>query len=88
MVDFIVTLLQRACVGVDQVTDPSAESPVESQTLSMAMGLVATMLSGPQVLTPEAPHTNMLLCMMCFFLSVNLASGFLVIVQLYINDDR
>ncbi|KAG7231145.1 hypothetical protein INR49_027185 [Caranx melampygus] len=49
VVDFIVTLLQRACVGLDQATDPSAETPVESQTLSMAMGLVATLLSGPQL---------------------------------------
>uniref|UniRef100_A0A4W6F2A2 Transport and golgi organization 6 homolog n=1 Tax=Lates calcarifer TaxID=8187 RepID=A0A4W6F2A2_LATCA len=49
VVDFIVSLIQRACVGLDQVTDPGLVNPVESQTLSMAMGLVATLLSGPQL---------------------------------------
>lgn len=47
----MVSLLQRACVGLDQATGPCLENPVESQTLSMGMGLVATLLSGPQVLT-------------------------------------
>lgn len=45
-----MSLFQRACVGLDQATDPSLGNPVESQTLSMAMGLVATLLSEPQVL--------------------------------------
>nr|XP_019964576.1 PREDICTED: transport and Golgi organization protein 6 homolog [Paralichthys olivaceus] len=49
VVDFIVTLVQRACVGLDQVTEPSLENPIESQTLSMGMGLVATLLSGPEL---------------------------------------
>lgn len=48
VVDFIVSLLQRACVGLDQDNCPSLGSPVDSQTLSMGMGLVATLLSGPQ----------------------------------------
>lgn len=50
VVDFMVTLLQRACLGLDQANGPSLGNPVENQTLSMGMGLVATMLSGPQVL--------------------------------------
>ncbi|XP_008302694.1 transport and Golgi organization protein 6 homolog, partial [Stegastes partitus] len=49
VVDFMVSLLQRACVGLDQATGPRVGNPVESQTLSMGMGLVATMLSGPQL---------------------------------------
>uniref|UniRef100_A0A8C6URG2 Transport and golgi organization 6 homolog (Drosophila) n=1 Tax=Neogobius melanostomus TaxID=47308 RepID=A0A8C6URG2_9GOBI len=49
VVDFIVSLLQRACMGLDDGPSSSCESPVESQTLSMAMGLVATLLSVPQV---------------------------------------
>lgn len=44
------SLLQRACVGLSKDTAPSPGNPVESQTLSMGMGLVATLLSGPQVL--------------------------------------
>uniref|UniRef100_A0AAV2KYW9 Transport and golgi organization 6 n=1 Tax=Knipowitschia caucasica TaxID=637954 RepID=A0AAV2KYW9_KNICA len=49
VVDFIFSLLQRACVGLS--VDPSSrcENPVDSQTLSMGMGLVATLLSVPQV---------------------------------------
>lgn len=49
----MVSLLQRACVGLDQASGPSLGNPVESQTLSMGMGLVATLLSGPQVVTAE-----------------------------------
>ncbi|XP_035011747.2 transport and Golgi organization protein 6 homolog [Hippoglossus stenolepis] len=49
VVDFIVTLVQRACAGLDRVTEPSPENPIESQTLSMGMGLVATLLSGPEL---------------------------------------
>uniref|UniRef100_A0A3Q3JTX1 RNA polymerase II assembly factor Rtp1 C-terminal domain-containing protein n=1 Tax=Monopterus albus TaxID=43700 RepID=A0A3Q3JTX1_MONAL len=54
VVDFMVCLLQRACVGLDQATEPSFGNPIESQTLSMGMGLVATLLSGPQVVTHSA----------------------------------
>lgn len=39
-------------MGLDQATGPCLGNPVESQTLSMGMGLVATLLSGPQVLNP------------------------------------
>ncbi|XP_037622900.1 transport and Golgi organization protein 6 homolog [Sebastes umbrosus] len=49
VVDFMVSLLQRACVGLDQATGPNRGNPVESQTLSMGIGLVATLLSGPQL---------------------------------------
>ncbi|KAJ3596004.1 hypothetical protein NHX12_002413, partial [Muraenolepis orangiensis] len=49
VVEFVGSLLQRACVGLDQASGSSAEHPVESQTLSMAMGLVATLLSEPQL---------------------------------------
>uniref|UniRef100_A0A8C7L8Y7 Transport and golgi organization 6 homolog n=1 Tax=Oncorhynchus kisutch TaxID=8019 RepID=A0A8C7L8Y7_ONCKI len=51
VVEFIVAMLQRACVGLDQVR--AAASPVETQTLSMGMGLVATLLSGPLPLSAE-----------------------------------
>lgn len=46
-------MIQRACVGLDQATDQSLGNPIESQTLSMGMGLVATLLSGPKVLITE-----------------------------------
>jgi len=42
VVGFIASMLQRACVSLERGTD----SPVESQTLSMGIGLVATLLSG------------------------------------------
>uniref|UniRef100_A0A3B5M3R8 Transport and golgi organization 6 homolog (Drosophila) n=1 Tax=Xiphophorus couchianus TaxID=32473 RepID=A0A3B5M3R8_9TELE len=45
VVDFMVSLLQRACVGLDGTSAPGVGNPVESQTLSMGMGLVATLLS-------------------------------------------
>lgn len=50
-------------MGLDQDPDPGLENPVESQTLSMAMGLVATLLSGPQVLatTPTLQCTVIIL---------------------------
>ena len=47
--EFVVSLLQRACAGLGQASGPTAEHPVESEALSMAMGLVATLLSEPQV---------------------------------------
>ncbi|XP_014877694.1 transport and Golgi organization protein 6 homolog [Poecilia latipinna] len=49
VVDFMVSLLQRACVGLDGASAPGVGNPVESQTLSMGMGLVATLLSAPQI---------------------------------------
>lgn len=49
VVGFIVSMLHRACVSLERGID----SPVESQTLSMGMGLVATLLSGAAELTPE-----------------------------------
>ncbi|KAF1387128.1 hypothetical protein PFLUV_G00102050 [Perca fluviatilis] len=49
VVDFMVSLLKRACVGLDPATGPNRGNPVESQTLSMGMGVVATLLSGPQL---------------------------------------
>ncbi|KAM4553367.1 transport and Golgi organization protein 6 homolog [Fundulus diaphanus] len=52
VVDFMASLLQRACVGLGAASRPSVGNPVESQTLSMGMGLVATLLSAPQV-SPE-----------------------------------
>uniref|UniRef100_I3N6Y5 Transport and golgi organization 6 homolog n=1 Tax=Ictidomys tridecemlineatus TaxID=43179 RepID=I3N6Y5_ICTTR len=42
VVDFVAATLQRACVNLAH----EAESTVESQTLSMSMGLVAVMLGG------------------------------------------
>ncbi|XP_040838404.1 transport and Golgi organization protein 6 homolog [Ochotona curzoniae] len=42
VVDFVAATLQRACASLAH----EAESAVESQTLSMAMGLVAVMLGG------------------------------------------
>ncbi|XP_062317143.1 transport and Golgi organization protein 6 homolog [Osmerus eperlanus] len=47
VVVFMESLLQRACVGLAQ--GPGTEGPVESQTLRMGIGLVAAMLSGPQL---------------------------------------
>ncbi|XP_043981739.1 transport and Golgi organization protein 6 homolog [Gambusia affinis] len=49
VVDFMVSLFQRACVGLDGTSAPGVGNPVESQTLSMGMGLVATLLSAPQI---------------------------------------
>ncbi len=68
----MVSMLQRACVGLDQGTDPSLGNPVESQTLSMGMGLVATLLSGPQVLTTlsSTPSTWCLLNYIFFMMHV------------------
>ncbi|XP_070829188.1 transport and Golgi organization protein 6 homolog [Chaetodon trifascialis] len=61
VVDFMVSLLQRACVGLDQATGPSLVNPVESQTLSMGMGLVATLLSGPQLSAEDYSSMSRLL---------------------------
>uniref|UniRef100_A0A3Q2E9A6 Transport and golgi organization 6 homolog (Drosophila) n=1 Tax=Cyprinodon variegatus TaxID=28743 RepID=A0A3Q2E9A6_CYPVA len=52
VVDFMASLLQRACVGLKGPSGAGVRNPVESQTLSMGMGLLATLLSAPQV-SPE-----------------------------------
>ncbi|KAG7468448.1 hypothetical protein MATL_G00142980 [Megalops atlanticus] len=49
VVQFIVAMLERACVGLDH----GSEGPVETQTLSMGMGLVATMLAGNMQLSAQ-----------------------------------
>ncbi|XP_075998713.1 transport and Golgi organization protein 6 homolog [Genypterus blacodes] len=61
VVDFMVSLLQRACVGLDQASGDSSDSPVESQTLTMGMGLVATLLSGPQLSAEDYTSMSRLL---------------------------
>lgn len=53
VIDFIDSLLQRACIVLDKANGVLIENPIENQTLSMAMGLVATLLSEPQVLPSE-----------------------------------
>ncbi|CAN9493125.1 unnamed protein product [Ophioblennius macclurei] len=54
VVDFMVSLLQRACAGLSRVRGPGVENPVESQTLRMGMGLLATLLCGA-----PADHASM-----------------------------
>ncbi|XP_068579627.1 transport and Golgi organization protein 6 homolog isoform X2 [Cebidichthys violaceus] len=49
VVDFLMSLLQRACVGLDQAPGPNLGNPVESETLRMGMAVVATLLSGPEL---------------------------------------
>ncbi|KAK1785416.1 hypothetical protein P4O66_018248, partial [Electrophorus voltai] len=49
VVGFVGSMLQRACVGLDR----GSEGTVDSQTLGMGMGLVATLLSGAAQLTVE-----------------------------------
>ncbi|XP_053175165.1 transport and Golgi organization protein 6 homolog isoform X1 [Scomber japonicus] len=61
VVDFMVSLLQRACVGLGQASSPSLGNPVESQTLSMGMGLVATLLSAPQLTAEDYSSMSRLL---------------------------
>ncbi|XP_029952972.1 transport and Golgi organization protein 6 homolog isoform X2 [Salarias fasciatus] len=61
VVDFMVSLLQRACVGLNRGPGPGVENPVESQTLSMAMGLAATLLSGPQLSSEDYSSMSRLL---------------------------
>lgn len=61
VVDFMVSLLQRACVFLSRGPSPDVESPVESQTLSMGMGLVATLLSGPQLSSEDYSSMSRLL---------------------------
>lgn len=51
MVDFLATLFQRACVGLDGATSPGLVNVIDSETLSLGMGLLATLLSDPQVPT-------------------------------------
>lgn len=64
VVDFMGSLLQRACVGLDPGRGPGSGNPVESDTLSMGVGLLATLLSGPQVLKPRAP------CVHCVVMAI------------------
>lgn len=53
--DFVAATLQRACASLAH----EAESTVESQTLSMSMGLVAVMLGGAvQVSLRHEPNLN------------------------------
>ncbi|XP_044048294.1 transport and Golgi organization protein 6 homolog isoform X2 [Siniperca chuatsi] len=61
VVDFMVSMLQRSCVGLDQATGPSLGNPLESQTLSMGMGLVAILLSGPQLSAEDYSSMSRLL---------------------------
>ena len=61
----MVSLLQRACVGLDQNTGPGLGNPVESDTLSMGVGLLATLLSGPQVLKSTGGSLNSVYLTMC-----------------------
>ncbi|XP_036399762.1 transport and Golgi organization protein 6 homolog [Megalops cyprinoides] len=49
VVQFIVAMLERACVGLDH----DSEGPMETQTLSMGMGLVATMMAGNMQLSAQ-----------------------------------
>uniref|UniRef100_A0A3P8Q867 Transport and golgi organization 6 homolog (Drosophila) n=1 Tax=Astatotilapia calliptera TaxID=8154 RepID=A0A3P8Q867_ASTCA len=48
VVDFMMSLLQRACAGLDLTAGLNAGSAAESQTLRMGMGLVSALLSEPQ----------------------------------------
>ncbi|KAM7002325.1 transport and Golgi organization protein 6 homolog [Tautogolabrus adspersus] len=61
VVHFLVSLLQRACVGLYHTTGPGLENPVESETLSMGIGLVATLLSGPQLSAEDYSSMSRLL---------------------------
>ncbi|XP_070686912.1 transport and Golgi organization protein 6 homolog [Pempheris klunzingeri] len=61
IVDYMVSLLQRTCVGLDMATGPSLGNPVESQALSMGMGLVAILLSGPQLSAADYASMSRLL---------------------------
>ncbi|KAK2841758.1 hypothetical protein Q5P01_011958 [Channa striata] len=61
VIDFIASLIQRACVGLDQATGSSLGNPVESQTLSMGLGLVATLLSGPKLSVEDYSSMSRLL---------------------------
>ncbi|XP_024858552.1 transport and Golgi organization protein 6 homolog [Kryptolebias marmoratus] len=67
VVDFMVSLLQRACVGLDVSSGSGVGNPVETQTLSLGMGLIATLLSAPQLgaedyscMSRLLPHLQML----------------------------
>ncbi|XP_069575525.1 transport and Golgi organization protein 6 homolog [Brachyistius frenatus] len=61
VVDFTVALLRRACLGLDRGPRPHVGNPIESQTLSMGMGLVATLLSGPQLSADDYSSMSRLL---------------------------
>ncbi|KAM6936870.1 transport and Golgi organization protein 6 homolog [Xenentodon cancila] len=49
VVNFMVSLFGRACVGLDEVPRSGAGNPIESQMLSLGMSLVAIFLSAPQL---------------------------------------
>nr|XP_040017789.1 transport and Golgi organization protein 6 homolog [Gasterosteus aculeatus aculeatus] len=49
VVDFLMSLLQRACLGLGQASGPVLGRPVESETLRLGIGVVATLLSGPKL---------------------------------------
>ncbi|CAF96675.1 unnamed protein product [Tetraodon nigroviridis] len=49
VVDFLATLFQRACVGLDRAPRPGLVNMVDSEALSMGMGLLAALLSEPQL---------------------------------------
>ncbi|XP_066541796.1 transport and Golgi organization protein 6 homolog [Hoplias malabaricus] len=57
VVGFIVSMLQRACVGEKQ----GLQNIVESQTVSMGMGLIATLLSGAQLTADDYTSMSSLL---------------------------
>ncbi|KAM8891988.1 transport and Golgi organization protein 6 homolog isoform 2-T2 [Spinachia spinachia] len=53
VVDFLMSLLQRACVGMDQASGPVLGNPVKSETLRLGIGVMATLLSGPKLGTED-----------------------------------
>lgn len=56
MVEFLATLFQRAYVGLARASDPGLVNLVDSETLSMGMGLLAWLLSEPQVPLTQTFH--------------------------------
>ncbi|KAM9375964.1 transport and Golgi organization protein 6 homolog [Pholidichthys leucotaenia] len=61
VVDFVASLLQRACVGLGQTCGPRSENAVESRSLSMGMSLVATLLSAPKLSAEDYSSLSRLL---------------------------
>ncbi|XP_056272526.1 transport and Golgi organization protein 6 homolog [Pseudoliparis swirei] len=61
IVDFLMSMLQRALVGLDQAPGPNLGNPVESETLRMGMGVVATLLSGPEISAEDYSSMSRLL---------------------------
>lgn len=58
MVEFLAALFQRACVGLDGASRPGLVNVIDSESLSMGMGLLATLLSEPQVLRARGSPTT------------------------------